>query len=162
MIIALAPQHSNTWGRGGKKTEKNATRVVVELLGACLWAAGREEKRLRRAGPLRAISSFAGKSSRTTAPTLQQERRNIYLPSRSAEGKYRPAPSKKNKITVPSRREKNIHRPVPPREKMFTVPSSRGKKYLPSRPAEEKNNNRPVPPEKKIITAPSRRENLSR
>ena len=131
----------------------NVARVIIDgRTSRSLWAAGREEQRLRRAGSLRAISS-AGKSSRTTAPTLQPREKN-----------HRPAPSKTNIITVPSRRGKNICRPVPQGEKCLPSRSAEGKnihrpapprgKTIPSRPAEEKNNNRTVPPEKKTITAP--------
>ena len=141
----------STWGRGEKKIEKKR-RPRSGRTSRRLWPAGREEQCLRQAGSLRAISS-AGKSSRTTAPTLQQEKRNIPgIPVLTtvpfSQGKTNTVPPRRKKTNLPSR---------PAVRNIFTVPSRRGEIFLPSRPAEGKNIYRPVPPRKKTITVPSRR-----
>ena len=140
----------NTRGKGGtksaKKKKKRRPCIVVAPLGACLWAAGREEERTR---PVE-------EKIYRPVPTLQQERRNMYHDSIVFTVPF----SRGGKNILPSRpvEEKQNARPVPSRRggKLFTVPSRRGKN-IPSRPVEEKNNYRPVPPRKKNITVPSRR-----
>ena len=74
----LALQQEEDLGQVWEK-HRNKRRPCSGRTSRSLWAASREEQRLRRVGSLRAISS-AGRSSRTTAPTLQQRRRNITDP----------------------------------------------------------------------------------
>ena len=110
-------------------------------------------------GRLRSRNQQCGKtSSRTTAPTLQQERRKIYLPSRPAEEKenYRPVPPWGKTCTVPSRRGNKY---------IFTVPSRRENLFrsvLPSRPVEKLCTRCSVPPTFYVFVLPSRCHLVSR
>ena len=150
--------------QGWEKKEKKR-RPCSGRTSRSLWAAGREEQRLRRVrvSSLRAISSEWGKVHTQPRRGLAAiKKMYIYRPAQPMRKNYRPAPSKKNKIitvpsrrgekmyTVPSGRGKNIYRPVPPRKTINTVPSRRRKKQLPSRPVVKF-----VPLH---VTVPSRRE----
>ena len=143
-------RNEGTWHRDGKKSEKqrrpcsgSTSRSLVRV---------RVEKKNVCVGPapfLCATSAVCGKVFiHNTASTLQQDKKNIYLPSRrSAEEKIITVPPRRRRMKLPSRPECG---------KLYTVPSRRGEQYLPSRPAEGKNIYRPVPPRTKPITVPSR------
>ena len=85
-------RNKSTWGRGGKKSEKNVARVVVALLGAC---GPRFEKKNVCVGP----APFAQPAVRESLHV--QPRRPCSRKEEIYTSIYRPVqPRKKN---VPSR-----------------------------------------------------------